>query len=273
MHVTLGAAVSPMLGIEFDWNLLVQRLFNPGRAFFGALVTTVLVAIVAMIFGIVLGFVAWLGTRSSFRPLRVLSYLYVLVFRGTPIIVQIFFVFFGANLFLGFDLFPRSLGAGWLIIPGAVIAGTVALSLNEGAFMSEVIRAGIDSIDPGQMEAARSVGMTRRLAMRRIILPQAARVILPPLGNEFNAMFKTTSLLAFIGVYELFRDAQVTYSQNFQPVEVFIAVALWYLLLTTAWSLVQVQLERKFGASDIQEGESWVTRFLGIQAHSGRGVR
>jgi polar amino acid transport system permease protein len=268
-----GAAVRHALAIEFDWALLFQRLFDPGSAFFRALATTVLVAIVAMVIGIALGFVAWLGSRSTLRPIRILSYLYVLVFRGTPIIVQIFFVFFGANLFLGFDLFPRSLGLGWLVIPGAVIAGTVALSLNEGAFMSEVIRAGIDSIDPGQMEAARSVGMTRRLAMRRIILPQAARVILPPLGNEFNAMFKTTSLLAFIGVYEMFRDAQVEYSQNFQPVEIFIGVAIWYLLLTTIWSLVQVQIERRFGASEIQEGESWVTRILGIQAHSGRGVR
>lgn len=269
----MTAAIWRVFAMTFDWHLVLQRLFNPGRAFFGALATTVGVAIVSMIIGIALGFVAWLGSRSPLRPVRVMSYLYVLVFRGTPIIVQIFFVFFGANLFLGFNLFPRSLSFAFFVIPGAVLAGTVALSLNEGAFMSEVIRAGIDSIDPGQIEAARSVGMTRRLAMRRIVLPQAARVILPPLGNEFNAMFKTTSLLAFIGVYEMFRDAQVVYSQNFQPVEVFIAVAFWYLLLTTLWSLVQVQIERRFGASEIQEGEGWVTRVLGIQAQSGRGVR
>jgi polar amino acid transport system permease protein len=268
-----GLSVSHALAVTFDWRLLLNRVFDPGRAFFGALATTVLVAIIAMIAGIVLGFVAWLGARSPFRPIRALAFLYVLVFRGTPIIVQIFFVFFGANLLLGFNLFPRSLGVGSFLVPGAVVAGVVALSLNEGAFMSEVIRAGIDSIDPGQMESARSVGMTRRLAMRRIILPQAARVILPPLGNEFNAMFKTTSLLAFIGVYEMFRDAQVVYSQNFQPVEVFIGVALWYLLLTTIWSLIQVQIERRFGASEIQEGEGWMTRVLGIQAQSGRGVR
>jgi polar amino acid transport system permease protein len=269
----MSGAVWRAFAISFDSHLVLRRLFNPGRTFFGALATTVVVAIVAMIIGIALGFLAWLGSRSRFRLVRVMSYLYVLVFRGTPIIVQIFFVFFGANLFLGFNLFPRSLGFAWFVIPGAVLAGTVALSFNEGAFMSEVIRAGIDSIDPGQMEAARSVGMTRRLAMWRIILPQAARVILPPLGNEFNAMFKTTSLLAFIGVYEMFRDAQVVYSENFQPVEVFIAVAFWYLLLTTLWSLIQVQIERRFGASEIQEGESWVTRVLGIQAQSGRGVR
>src|SRR5207253_808673 len=110
------------------------------------------------------------------------------------------------------------------------------------------IRAGIDSVDKGQLEAARSLGMTTRLAMRRVVLPQAARVIVPPLGNEFNAMMKTTSLLAFIGVYELFQDADVHYSNTFQPVEYFLAVAFWYLVLTSVWTLVQAQIERKLAA-------------------------
>jgi polar amino acid transport system permease protein len=105
--------------------------------------------------------------------------------------------------------------------------------------------------------------------MRRIILPQAARVMIPPLGNQFNYMLKTTSLLAFIGVYELFRDAQVHYSVHFQPVEVFIAVAIWYLVLTTIWGIVQVQLERRFGASEREERESWLNRFLGFGRSDG----
>src|SRR5438046_6106369 len=105
--------------------------------------------------------------------------------------------------------------------------------------MAEIIRAGITSVDPGQMEAAKSLGMRQSLAMRRIVLPQAARVIVPPLGNEFNAMMKTTSLLAFIGVYELFQDADVHYSNSFKPVEYFLAVAFWYLVLTSAWTVVQ----------------------------------
>ena len=97
----------------------------------------------------------------------------------------------------------------------------VALGVNEGAYMREIIRAGIDAVDRGQMEAAKSLGMTLRLAMRRIVLPQAARIIVPPLGNEFNNMLKTTSLLAFIGVRELFGDADIRYSTTFKPVEYF----------------------------------------------------
>jgi polar amino acid transport system permease protein len=247
----------------FDWSLFLSRLFDPAEPFWRALATTLGIAVVAQIAGVALGFLAVIAQRVRFWPLKVLTYLYIWVFRGTPIVVQIFFIYFGANLFLGFDLFPREVGILGFTISGAILAGTVALALNEGAYMSEIIRAGIDSIDRGQLESSLAVGMTRRLAMRRIILPQAARVIIPPLGNQFNYMLKTTSLLAFIGVYEMFRDAQVHYSVHFQPVEVFFAVALWYLLLTTLWAFVQVRLERKFGASERAEGEGWFARILG----------
>ena len=153
---------------------------------------------------------------------------------------------------------------GLFSLDGVIVAGTVALAINEGAYMSEIIRAGITSIDRGQMEAAKSVGMRYGLAMRRIVLPQAARVIVPPLGNEFNGMIKNTSLLAFIGVYELFLDAEQGYSVTFKPVEYFIAVAFWYLVLTTIWTLIQVQIERKLGASDRAEDEGWAQRILGL---------
>ena len=258
---------------QIDWQLLSERLFEPAGPFWKALGTTVGVAVVAQIVGVILGFLVVMSLRTRFWPLKVVTYLYVWVFRGTPIVVQIFFVFFGANLFLGFDLFPREVSLIGFTISGAVVAGTVALAVNEGAYMSEIIRAGIDAIDRGQLESALAVGMLRRTAMRRIILPQAARVIIPPLGNQFNYMLKTTSLLAFIGVYEMFRDAQVHYSVHFQPVEVFIAVAIWYLTLTTIWGLVQVQLERRFGASELDENEGWLTRLLGLGGSAGRGRR
>src|SRR5918912_594813 len=117
--------------------------------------------------------------------------------------------------------------------------------------MSEIVRAGILSIDRGQMEAAKSLGMWNRLAMRRVVLPQAARVIVPPLGNEFNNMLKTTSLLAFIGVTELFQDAEIHYSQTFKPVEYFAAVAIWYLLLTLIWGVIQSRIERRLAISEL----------------------
>jgi polar amino acid transport system permease protein len=256
-----------------DWHLVRTRIFDPNHAFAQALFRTVYIAVVAQIFGVLLGLASALFQMSRWRVLRVISYVYVLLIRGTPLIVQIFFMYYGANLLLGHDLFPREVNLGLFTLDGVIVAGTVALAVNEGAYMSEIIRAGIASVDRGQMEAAKSVGMPYRLAMRRIVLPQAARIIVPPLGNEFNGMIKNTSLLAFIGVYELFLDAEQGYSVTFKPTEYFIGVAFWYLVLTTIWSLVQVQIERKLGASDREEGESWVQRILGIQAAGSRGAR
>jgi polar amino acid transport system permease protein len=233
-----------------DWHILWSRVFHPDHTFALALERTVLISVAAQFFGVVLGFVAAVMRMSPLWPLRLASGLYVLVCRGTPIIVQIFFVYFGTNLLFGFTLIPNAVHLGLVSLDGAVVAGIIALAINEGAFMREIIRAGIDSVDKGQLEAARSLGMTNRLAMRRVVLPQAARVIVPPLGNEFNAMMKTTSLLAFIGVYELFQDADVHYSKTFQPVEYFLAVAFWYLVLTSVWTLAQAQIERKLAASE-----------------------
>jgi polar amino acid transport system permease protein len=255
-----------------EWHLIKERIFDPNNAFAQALMRTILIAVLAQFFGVLLGLVSALFQMSRWAVLRVISYLYVLLVRGTPLIVQIFFMYYGANLLLGFNLFPRAVNLGVISIDGVVVAGTVALAVNEGAYMSEIIRAGIAAIDRGQMEAAKSVGMTYGLAMRRIVLPQAARVIVPPLGNEFNGMIKNTSLLAFIGVYEIFLDAEQGYSVTFKPVEYFIAVAFWYLVLTTIWGLIQVQIERKLGASDREEDEGWLQRLLGIQA-SARGAR
>jgi polar amino acid transport system permease protein len=239
-----------LLAVQFDWQLFEDRVFNGDSVFWKALVTTVYVAVIAQALGVALGLVTAFAGRSRLWALRALAAAYTLVIRGTPIIVQIFFVYFGANLFLGFDLFPRTVELLGLDLSGAIVAGIVALAINEGAYMSEIVRSGIDSVDRGQIESAQAVGMTRRLAMRRIVLPQAARVIVPPLGNQFNSMIKTTSLLAFIGVYELFQDAQVGYSATFKPVEYFAGVALWYLVLTTLWSLVQIRIERWLGQAD-----------------------
>jgi polar amino acid transport system permease protein len=249
-----------------NWHAVWSRIFHPDHTMLLALERTIYIAVVAQTLGVLLGLIAALGRMSRFLPLRLLSGLYVLVFRGTPIIVQIFFVYFGTNLLFGFTLIPNTLQLGFFSLDGAVVSGIIALALNEGAYMREIIRAGIDAIDRGQMEAARSLGMTQGLAMRRIVLPQAARVIVPPLGNEFNAMIKTTSLLAFIGVYELFQDADVHYSNTFMPVEYFIAVAWWYLLLTSIWTLVQTQIERKLAASERGDGPSVRERVVQVWA-------
>jgi polar amino acid transport system permease protein len=233
-----------------DWHILWQRIFHPDHVFVLALWRTIYISVLAQFFGVILGLIAALMRMSKIWPLRVLSGAYVLVFRGTPVIVQIFFVYFGANLLFGFNLIPRTANFGLFKMDGAAFAGIIALAINEGAYMREIIRAGIDSVDKGQLEAARSLGMRHRMAMRRIILPQAARIIVPPLGNEFNNMMKTSSLIFFIGVTELFGDAEIRYSTTFKPVEYFLAVAFWYLVLTTVWSTIQAQIERKLAVSE-----------------------
>jgi polar amino acid transport system permease protein len=233
-----------------DWHVVWERLFHPDHVFLRALWTTVYIAVAAQLLGVLLGLVAALMRMSKIWPLRWLSGAYVLLFRGTPLLVQIFFIYFGVNLLFGFEFIPTTLDFGIFTMDGAVFAGILALGLNEGAYMREIIRAGIDAIDKGQMEAARSLGMTHGLAMRRIVLPQAARVIVPPLGNEFNAMLKNTSLVFAIGVYEMFADAEIHYSTSFKPVEFFGAVAVWYLVLTTVWTLIQSQIERKLAVSE-----------------------
>lgn len=243
-HLAAGSAS------QIDWGLLFDRIFNGDSVFWRSLWTTVYIAVTAEVLGVLIGILTLATLRSRIAPLRWLAWVYRLVMRGTPPIVQIFFIYYGANLILGFDLFPAQLTVGSMVISGAVLAGITALALNEGAFMSEIIRAGVDSVDSGQLESAMAVGMTRRQAMRRIIAPQAARVITPAVGNQFNYMLKATSLLSFIGVYEMFQDAQVGYSASFRPVEYFIGVAIWYLVLTSVWGLIQARIEKKLGASD-----------------------
>ena len=264
-----------MLGVV-DWHVVWERLFHPDHIFLRALWTTVYIAVAAQLVGVVVGLFAALMRMSRFMAVRLVSGVYVLIFRGTPLLVQIFFVYFGVNLLFGVTLIPTTLNFGVFHMDGAVFAGILALGLNEGAYMREIFRSGIDAIDKGQMEAARSLGMTSGLAMRRIILPQAARVIVPPLGNEFNAMLKNTSLVFSIGVYEMFSDAEIHYSTTFKPVEFFGAVAVWYLVLTGIWGVIQARIERKLSVSDRADEISFRQRVLEawtpVQAW-GRGTR
>jgi polar amino acid transport system permease protein len=250
----------------FDWGYFFG-LFTHMSGFAKFILATVYISVVSQFLGTVLGLISALFGLSRLRALRALSFAYVLVIRGTPVLVQIFFVYFGLPLLFGFDLFPRTMGVFGLSVRGAVIAGIVALSVNEGGYMSEIVRAGITSVDRGQMEAAKSLGMTRGMAMRRIVLPQAARVIVPPLGNEFNNMLKTTSLLFIIGVAETFQYFDIKYSNDFQPAEAFFAAALWYLLLTTIWTMIQARIERKLGRSELtDDSQGFFGRLFGLQS-------
>lgn len=252
--------------VAVDWHIIWLRIFHPNSVFARALWATIYISVISQVAGVVFGLVAALMRMSRLAPLRWLSGIYVWIFRGTPLLVQIFFIYTTLNLPI--------VHLGFWTIPSEALTGIVALSVNEGAYMREIIRAGIDSIDRGQMEAAKSIGMRYGLAMRRIVLPQAARVIVPPLGNEFNNMLKTTSLLVVISVPELFvifSRKNASGSTVFHPLELFLAAAVWYLLLTTAWSIVQYFIERRLSrgvAGAAAQGPSMRERLVGFRLGS-----
>lgn len=234
---------------HFDWTVFWNYVW-PLTAFQNplirnGLITTILVSIIAQALGVIFGLFAALGKMSKFPGFRWLAEAYIWYFRGTPLLVQMALLFFGLGVTHIYD-FP-DIQLGFVTISGAIQAGTLALAINEGAYMAEIIRAGIESIDPGQMEAAKSLGMQYGLAMRRIILPQAAKVIIPPLGNEFNNMMKTTSLMEIISAGELFFAFNQINSRIFKPFELFIAASLYYLLMTTVWSFIQARIESGLG--------------------------
>jgi polar amino acid transport system permease protein len=240
----------------FDWQVFIQYLW-PGTALQNplirnGLIVTIVVSILAQLFGVMLGLVAALAKMSKFPVFRFLSDAYIWYFRGTPLLVQMVLLFFGLGVTHIYD-FPDLHVFGWLTITGAIQAGTLALAINEGAYMAEIVRAGIEAVDPGQMEAAKSLGMTYTKAMSRIVLPQAARVIIPPLGNEFNNMMKTTSLMQVISAGELFYGFTQLNARLFKPFELFIAASLYYLFLTTVWSFFQARIEDRLGERKADE--------------------
>ena len=255
---------------NYRWNLFFDSIFRPDGLILYGLWLTVVISVISQLIGVALGVFGAVGRLSRFTPFRWLANTYVWLFRGTPLLVQITFIYFGLGVARIYNWQPIDVGP--VTIAAGIQAGIVALGMNEGAYMTEIVRAGIMAIDPGQMEAAKSLGMSYRKAMRRIVLPQAARVIIPPLGNEFNNMLKTTSLLVAIGnVPELY----VTFSRKngtfFAPFELFLACAVWFLLLTTAWSVIQYFIERRLArgvAGAAESGPSMRERLIGLRSGS-----
>jgi polar amino acid transport system permease protein len=244
--------------MKFDFAEFLSFTFGFRDALVGAIVVTVTMAVIAQAVGVLLGLVSALAGRARNPAIRGVAAVYVWFFRGTPVLVQIMLLYFGLPALLGFDPFPKQYGFIPQLFGGAFVAATLALGVNEGAYMSEIIRAGILSVDTGQAEAAKSLGMTPRKTMSRIVLPQALRVIIPPLGNEFNNMIKTTSLASVIAVVELLHLSETRYGATLKPFEPLLGICVWYLLFTTLWAIVQGRIERKLGAglsrSDAEAG-------------------
>jgi polar amino acid transport system permease protein len=232
--------------MHFNWSFFAQLLFHPPGTFLNGAWRTVYLSVIAQALGVALGLLLALWRRSRQLPLRAFASTYIWLVRGTPLLVQAVIVYDGSSA-LGLYSFG-TLTIGPVSVPGVVQAGIVTLALNEAAYMAEIMRAAIDSVDRGQSEAAQSLGMRHRQVMWHVVLPQAMRVVIPPLGNEFNNMLKVTSLLSVIGLQELFLAAQDYNSTTFRTFEIFLVAAIYYIVMTTVWGFIQSAIERRLQA-------------------------
>ena len=212
--------------MSFNWSLIADNL---PLLLQGALVTIKITAF-SVAAGFIIGMLASIANLSSFKPLRWLVRIYVDVVRGTPMLVQIFLIYFALPQIIGQRIDPF----------------IAACSLNSGAYMSEIFRAGIQSINKGQMEAGLSLGLSWAQTMRYIVMPQALKAIIPPLGNEFIAMLKDSSLVSVIGFEELMRRGQLIIAKTYASAEIWTAVAIIYLVMTQVISHFIAYLERKY---------------------------
>ncbi len=242
----------------------------------GGLKYTLLMAFGGIVLATVLALMGALARLSHNPILYGVAGFYVSFFRGTPLIVQMFLVYLalpqiGGNLV---DRYP-DLGTNFeqRLILEAATAGTIALGLNYGAYMTEIFRAGIQSVAQGQGEAADALGMTYLAKMRRVVLPQALRVIIPPTGNEFIAMMKDTALVSFLGVAaasaEMFRRSQLVGKADFKNLEAYVLVAIFYWILTAIFTLLQSRLEARLAKGYVREAGG---SGLPVGGHGGGGV-
>ncbi|WP_297835838.1 amino acid ABC transporter permease [Pseudomonas sp.] len=232
-----------------SFELVVQYLLSP--AFFHGAVTTLLITLYSLFFGVCVGVVLALLQDSETRLGRTLALIYLWLFRGTPVLFQIIFIYnvlptFGIRL-------------------SAMVSAVLALSLNEGAYMAEIIRSGMQAVKKGQRTAALALGMKPFAVLRYVVIPQATRMILPPIGNQMVGMLKLSALVSVVAVEELMLVANQTASSNFRYFEALTAAGIYYLILTTIFMGVQALIERKLDPKKRRKGPrtSLTERMLG----------
>lgn len=239
---------------NFGWPIVGQYLFDE-RILSGLFLTSWL-TVVTMVIGIVLGTIMAIMAMSTNNVVSFVANIYIWFFRGTPVLVQLIFWYNLAALFpdlsIGIPLTSLwySIDTNTAITP--VMAAVLGLGLNEGAYMSEIIRSGLMSVDSGQRQAAKSLGMTNGKSLWRIVIPQAMRIIIPPTGNQTIGMLKTSSLVSVIALSDLLYSAQTIYSRNFQTIPLLIVACLWYLSATSVLTAIQSRIERHYGRSLLQ---------------------
>jgi polar amino acid transport system permease protein len=250
LAVLAAMAVNTVLTNDgFGWPVVGRYLFS--EPILNGLSNTLVLTVLSMLIGIV-GGIGLAVMRLSPNPvLTGAAGLYIWLFRGTPLIAQLLFWNFLSALYprlsLGVPFGPEFVSVETNLLINQFAACLLGLGLNEAAYMAEIVRGGLQSVDAGQGEAAGALGMSRFQTLRRIVLPQAMRVIIPPTGNETISMLKTTSLVVVIGYFELLTSAQRISNMNFQVIPLLIVAAIWYLALTSVLSIGQGFVERRFG--------------------------
>jgi polar amino acid transport system permease protein len=271
--LVIAASIARAIATDqgFQWHVVGQYLFD-SRVLSGVRVTLEL-TVIAMAIGVVLGILLAVMRLSPNPLVSGASWLYIWFFRGTPLLVQLLFWYNIAALFpiisLGVPFGgPALVHAHSNTLITTFVAALLGLGLNEGAYMAEIVRAGIISVPEGQTEAALSLGMTRVQTMRRIVLPQAMRVILPPTGNETISMLKNTSLVYVLAYADLLYSVAEIYDVNFKTIPLLIVASIWYLVMTSVLYVGQYFIERRFGRGFARAGRATVReRWLGMGRH------
>jgi polar amino acid transport system permease protein len=240
---------------NLDWGTF-GKYFSQKEILKG-LVATLELTVIAMAIGIVGGVVLALMRLSANPMLSSAAWLYIWFFRGTPVLVQLIFWFNIKALFgdisLGIPFGPTFITWDVNSLVTTFVAAILGLGLNEAAYMSEIVRAGILSVDEGQTEASQALGMRRLKIMRRVVLPQAMRVIIPPTGNETISMLKTTSLASTVAFTELLKAGEDIFNANYKTIPLLIVVSVWYIIITSILSVGQYYLERYYGRGSSRE--------------------
>ena len=244
----IGILASVLTNPNFKWGVVGRYFF--AESILRGLMLTVFLTVASMALGSLLGLALAVMRSSRVKPVSVAAGVYITLFRGTPVLVQLIFWFNIAalypNLTLGIPFTDIGVAVDVNAIMGPITAALVGLTLNEAAYMAEIIRGGFSAVGKGQIEAADSLGMSSSMKMRKVIIPQAMPSIIPATGNQVIGMFKETSLVSVLGVAELLQSAQLIYARTFETIPLLIVASLWYLVIALLLSYPQSKLEQRY---------------------------
>ena len=248
--IVVGAIWDIITNERFGWGTVLEYLFNP--QILSGVGLTLILTVVSMTIGILLGIVLAIMRLAKNPTFSTVARGYIWFFRGTPLLVQLIFWYNIAALYpviaLGLPFGGPSIPIGEanvLITP--LTAALLGLALNEAAYMAEIIRSGIQSVDEGQRDAGRAIGMTESKLMLRVVLPQAMRIVIPPTGNQVISMLKGTSLVSVLAISDLLYSAQIIYALNYQTIPLLLVACVWYLAMTSVLTAIQGRLEARYG--------------------------